>query len=162
MGFESELAGGLARTLSGVPDRHIQQAMRTPLRRPVLEALFWGLPRVLADTRADEITTHVRCHVTGRSDGQFDVYSIEYTDGRWQTARGGASGATGTEPELTVTIDAAELVLIALQKSSPLQAYLSGRLRASGNPIIAARLTMFIRGFGAPDRRTQDDDPGPT
>jgi SCP-2 sterol transfer family len=53
------------------------------------------------------------------------------------------------DPELTITVDGAELLLLATRRSSPLQAYLSGNLRASGNPMLAARLTMLFGGRGS-------------
>jgi hypothetical protein len=141
--LQGELSGVLSRLLAAVPGRPVRELMRTPLRRPVLEAVFWGLPRALNGTRAHEVTTAVRCHVTGRADGGFDAYMLEFTDGGWAARR----GSTGAEPELTITVDGAELVLLACRSSSPLEAYLGGRLRASGNPMLAARLTMIMRSF---------------
>ncbi|HLJ02546.1 MAG TPA: SCP2 sterol-binding domain-containing protein [Solirubrobacteraceae bacterium] len=148
--LQSELTGGLARMLASMPDRPVRELMRTPLRRPVLETVFWALPRALNGTRAHEVTTAVRCHVTGRPDGGIEIYLLEYADGRW-SARQGSKGA---EPELTITVDGAELLLLACRSSSPVEAYLAGKLRASGNPMLAARLTMLLRSFpprdGAP------------
>lgn len=145
--LQDEMAAGLVRAVGTVPEQRLQQLMRTPLRRVVLDGLFWGLPRALDGTRAGEVTTSVRCHVTGRPDGTFDIYSLRFSDGAWHTER----GANGAEPELTVTVDGAQLLELALKRSSPLQAYLSGRLRASGDPRVAARLTLLFRGTPAPD-----------
>jgi hypothetical protein len=137
-----ELTVRLGRLVGEVPEPRLRQAMRTPLRRPVLETVFWGLPRALDSTRASEVTTLIRCHVTGRGDGNFDAYWLEFVDGRWRSGR----GAPPVEPELTITVDGAELLLLATGRSSPLQAYLSGNLRARGNPMLAARLTMLFGG----------------
>ncbi len=139
---QDELTSRLGRLVGDVPEPRLRQAMRTPLRRPVLEAVFWGLPRVMDGTRASEVTSLIRCHVTGRTDGTFDAYWLEFVDGRWTSGR----GAPEVEPELTITIDAAELLLLATGRSSPLQAYMAGNLRASGNPMLAARLTMLFGG----------------
>jgi alkyl sulfatase BDS1-like metallo-beta-lactamase superfamily hydrolase len=139
--FQAELSGGLGRILASVPNGPVRELMRTPMRRPILETIFWTLPRALNGTRAHEVTTAVRCHVTGRPDGGIEVYLLEYSDGRW-SARQGSQGA---DPELTITVDGAELVLLACRSSNPLEAYLSGKLRASGNPMLAARLTMLMR-----------------
>lgn len=144
--LQDELAGRLGRLVGDIPEPRLRQAMRTPLRRPVLDAVFWGLPRVLGATRAHEVTSLIRCHVTGRTDGAFDAYWLQHSDGRWSSGR----GAPATEPELTITIDAAELLLLATRRSSPLQAYLAGNLRASGNPMLAARLTMLFRAQPGP------------
>jgi hypothetical protein len=140
--LQSGLASGLARTVGNVPEQRLEQAMRTPLRRVVLDALFRGVPRVLDGTRAGEVTSTVRCHVTGRPDGGFDVYWLEVEQGSWRARRGtpASDGGAVAEPELTITVDGTELVRLACRSSSPIQAYLSGKLRASGNPIVAARL----------------------
>jgi hypothetical protein len=139
--LQDELTTRLGRLVGEVPEPRLRQVMRTPLRRPVLETVFWGLPRVLGATRASEVTTLIRCHVTGRPDGSFDTYWLQFTEGQWTSGR----GAPGVEPELTITIDAAELLLLASGRSNFLQAYLAGNLRASGNPMLAARLTMLFR-----------------
>jgi hypothetical protein len=107
----------------------------------VLDAVVWGLPHVLSNTRAGEVTSLICCSVTGRPDGGFDAYWLEFSGGCWSSQRGAPSVA----PELTITVDAAELVLLACRRSNPLQAYLAGNLRASGNPMLAARLTMLFR-----------------
>ena len=136
-----ELTARLGRLTGQIPEARLRQAMRTPLRRPVLDAVFWGLPRALSGTRADEVTSLIRCHVTGRPDGSYDAYWLEHVDGEWCSGR----GAPRREPELTITVDAAELLRLATGRSSPLAAYLAGNLRASGNPMLAARLTMLFR-----------------
>lgn len=143
--LQDEVASRLGGLLGEVPEPRLRQAMRTPLRRPVLETVFWGLPRVMDSTRAGEVTSLIRCHVTGRPDGNFDAFWLEHVDGRWTSGR----GAPRVEPELTITVDGAELLLLATRRSSPLQAYLAGNLRASGNPILAARLTMLFGGRGS-------------
>ncbi len=142
-GVQNELTSGLTRTLGSIPEHRLQQAMRTPLRRPVLETIFWGLPRALGRTRLGEVTSSIRCHVTGRADGGFDVYWVTFQEGRWTASR----SSLDKQPDLTVTVDGAELVRLACGKSTPLQAYLAGRLRASGNPVVAARLSKLFGGF---------------
>ena len=138
--LQDEVASRLGRLVGEIPEPRLRQAMRTPLRRPVLEAVFWGLPRAMDATRAGDVTSLIRCHITGRSDGNFDAYWLQCLDGRWCSGR----GAPAAEPELTITVDAAELLLLATGRSTPLQAYLAGNLRASGNPMLAARLTMLF------------------
>jgi SCP-2 sterol transfer family protein len=144
--LQDELTTRLGRLVGEVPEPRLRQVMRTPLRRPVLDTVFWGLPRVLAGTRASEVTTLIGCHITGRPDGNFDAYWLEFTDGRWTSGR----GAPAVEPKLTITVDAAELLLLASGRSNFLQAYLAGNLRAGGNPMLAARLTMLFRGPPSP------------
>jgi len=81
--LQAELSTGVTRLLAAIPGRPVRELMRTPLRRPVLEAVFWALPQALNGTRAHEVTRAVRCHVTGRPDGGFDTYMLEFADQRW-------------------------------------------------------------------------------
>ncbi len=139
-----ELDPAVMRLLTSVPEERVEQLMRTPLRRIVLDGVFWGLPRWLNDTRAGEVASTIRCHVTGRPDGTFDMYWLEFGDGAWRSGR----GTLEVEPELTITVDGAQLLELALRRSTPVQAFLSGRLRASGDPLLAARLTNLFRSSG--------------
>jgi hypothetical protein len=127
----------------------MRQAMGGPLRRVVLDALFRSVPRALADTRADEVTTLVRCHITGRDDGGYDVYWVEYAGGRWRTRRGGTGDAEATggarRPELTVTVDGVELVRLATGRTNAFGAFLSGKLRATGDPAVATRVMALLQ-----------------
>jgi hypothetical protein len=140
-GAASELARGLA----GVPDRRIEQLMATPLRRVVLDALFWGAPQVLDRTPTADVVSSLRCHV-GAADGSYDVYWLEFSAGAWHSGRGTPPGPC----QITLTVQDAELLRLACGRSSPVQAFLAGKLRASGNPVLAARLTALARALLGP------------
>lgn len=133
------LGGELSRALDGVSDRRIEQLLATPARRVLLDAMFWGAPAVLERTAAGEVASSLRCQVTGATDGGYDVYWLEYTASGWRSGRGDQP----TPPELTLTVDDAELLRLACGRSSVVQAFLAGKLRASGNPMLAARLAAL-------------------
>jgi hypothetical protein len=140
------VAGEMARGLAGLPDRRIEQLMGTPLRRVVLDALFWGAPQVLDRTPTADVVSSLRCDVTGAADGGYDVYWLEFSAGAWQSGR----GTPPSPAQITLTVEDAELLRLACGRSSPVQAFLAGKLRASGNPVLAARLTALARALLGP------------
>jgi hypothetical protein len=158
---QGELGRALARTAGFVPESRMRQVMLSPLRRVVLDALFGAVPGALTGTRAEEVATLARCHVTGRNDGGYDIYWLEYAGGRWRTRRGGAGDAESTDgarrPELTVTVDGIELLRLATGRTNAFASFLSGKLRATGDPAVAARLMALLR--GAPARRVAPREP---
>jgi alkyl sulfatase BDS1-like metallo-beta-lactamase superfamily hydrolase len=142
----NEAGGSALRVLRGVPDDRLEQVMATPLRRVVLDTVFWGLPRALDGTPAGEIVSTVRWHVTGPGDGRLDVYWLELANGQWRSRR----GAGDTVPELTLTVDSVELLRLATGRSALVPSYLSGKLRASGNPLLITRVAALARTILAP------------
>jgi hypothetical protein len=136
-----EIGGGVSRAIASVPDHHLETLMRSPARRPVLDGVFWGAPAVLDRTPAGALASSLRVHVTGAGLGDYDVYWLRFSNGSWRSGR----GEPRADPELTIIVDGAELLRIGVGRSTPLQALLSGRLRASGSPLLAARLLSFAR-----------------
>jgi len=95
----------------------------------VLDALFWRLGRELDRKRANGLTSTVLCRIAGSADGEHDVYRLTFVDGRCQVKR----GADGPTPELTITLDDAELVRLATGRSTVMQGFLNGRIKIGGN-----------------------------
>jgi predicted lipid carrier protein YhbT len=144
-----QLADGVSRVLRGVPDDRLEQAMRTPLRRVVLDAIFWQMPQHLDRRGASAVDATVRWSVTGRGDGGADVYDLVIADGRARISRSGRH-----QPRLTITLGAAELVRLVSGGLDPMQAYFKRRIQLSGDIMLAAKLTGLFR---IPKRR----DAGP-
>lgn len=144
----------LGRPFELIPEPVLRSTLRSPLRRPVLDSAFRILPSLLGAPSARGLSASLQrlgaCahfHLTGRPDGSFDVYRLEAAEGRWRTSR----IAPGTErADVTLTLDAADLLLIVTGRTHPLQALLAGRLRVSGNPLLAARLATLLRDLPGP------------
>lgn len=140
-----QLADRLARLVRGVPDERLEQVLRTPVRRIVLDAIFWQMPQQLDRRGATGVDATVRWVLTGRGDGGFDVYDLVISEGRGRISRSGRH-----VPRLTITLGAAELVRLASGGLDPMQAYFKRRLQLSGDIILAAKLTGLFR---TPKRR---------
>jgi putative sterol carrier protein len=152
----AQLADGITRLVRDAPADRIEQLMRSPARRPILDGIFWQMPKQINPKRAAGVTTSVRWCITGRSDGATDIYKLQIEDGHASTGR-----AEGGEPHrLTITLDGAEFVRIATGNSDPMEAYFKGRVLLAGDIMFAASLgSMFkIPGTG---NGSGEEKPGP-
>ncbi len=136
-----QAAGRVAHALRTAPPERVDQLMRSPARRVILEAIFWQMPRHLDDRLAAGADAAVRWHITGRPDGGEDVFQLEVKDERCRVIRGEGE----REPRLSVTVDGAEFLRIATGSSDPMRAYFSGQLRLTGDIMAAARLVSMFR-----------------
>jgi hypothetical protein len=149
------VADRLAKIVRDTPNERLDWLMRTPVRRVVLEAIFWQLPLHLDRRLAVGVNSSVRWRITGRGDGQADVYDLVIADGRCRVLREGE----GLAPRLTITVDAAEFLRIAAGSSSPVNAYFNGKLSLRGDLMQAARLTRLFR-IPSPPGRPPGRPPG--
>ena len=137
----AQVADGFVRAVRNSPSERLDRLMHTPVRRVVLEAIFWQMPRYLDRKPAARINTSIRWHITGRSDGNTDVYHLVLADGRCRVIR----GSEGPDPLVTITLEAAEFLRLAAGSSDPLQAYFSGRVKLAGNIMVEAKMTSLFR-----------------
>jgi putative sterol carrier protein len=137
----AEAAERAARIIRGASHEQLEQLMRSPLRRIVLEAIFWQMPRRIDKRKAAGTSASVRWEITGRRNDRADLYQLELDDGRCQVIRGGS----GPDPQVTITLDGAEFLLIATGGSDPMSAYFSGRVVVAGDIMAAAKLgSVFV------------------
>jgi putative sterol carrier protein len=152
----TQLADGITRVVRDTPPERIEQLMRSPARRPILDGIFWQMPKQINSERAAGVRTSIRWCITGRSDGVTDIYKLEIDDGRASAGR-----ETGdATPRLTITVDGSEFVRIATGNSEPMEAYFKGRVLLAGDIMFAATLgSMFkIPGSG---NGSGEDNPRP-
>ena len=131
----------VAQWIRALPPARLEWLMRSPARRLVLGGIFWQMPRHLDRRRAAAVTAAIRWQITGRADGGQDTFDVVLTDGRARVKRGGGAEV----PRLTITIDGAEFLRVAVGSSNPVNAYLNGKLALRGDVMQAARLTMLFR-----------------
>jgi putative sterol carrier protein len=137
----AELADGLASVVRGAPDERLEQLMRSPARRVILDGIFWQMPRQLDRERAAGMRSSIRWRITGRPDGRADTYELEIEDGRCKAIR----EPTGTAPRVTITVEGVDFLRLATGSSDPMRAYLSGRIALSGDIMAAAKLMSLFR-----------------
>ncbi|MGH2910233.1 MAG: SCP2 sterol-binding domain-containing protein [Solirubrobacteraceae bacterium] len=155
----AHLQGGFERLVRESPPERLEQLMRSPARRPVLDGIFWQMPKQVDPTAAGAQTTAIKWVVTGRPDGGSDVYQLVIENGQARTDRGET-----VEARLTVTLDGVEFLKLASGNSDPMQAYFTGRIQLSGDIMVAAKLAQMFRMPGAPDPGSgngQGTGPGP-
>jgi putative sterol carrier protein len=137
-----QLAEGFASAVRKAPKERLEQLMRSPARRVILGAIFWQMPRHVDSQRAKGLTSTIRWKITGRPDGEADIYQLEFVDGDCRVVR----GADGAEPaRLTITVDGAEFVRLATGNSDPMQAYFRGRVTLAGDVMMAAKASSLFR-----------------
>ncbi len=147
-----QLAEGFARVVRDAPEPRLEQLMRTPARRVILDGIFWQIPQQFDHERAAGIAATVCWQITGRSDGETDSYRLEIADGRCRVVR----GAAGKEPEVTITVDGAEFLQLVAGNSDPMQAYFKGRIAIAGDVMLAAKLISLFR---MPVAKSKGEDP---
>lgn len=107
----------------------------------MLGGIFSQMPRYLDRAGARDLDATVRWRITGRSDGEADVWELTIADGHGRVRR----GESGAEPIVTITTEAAEFVRIATGNLEPMSAYFRGRVQLAGDIMFAAKLQTLFR-----------------
>ena len=141
----AHLTTGFERLVRESPPQRLEQIMHSPARRPVLDGIFWQMPRQVDPAAAMGTRTEIRWVITGRADAGTDVYQLVVEDGQARTERGEIG-----DPQLTVTLDGVEFLRLASGNSDPMQAYLTGRIQLSGDIMVAAKMAQLFQMPGAP------------
>jgi putative sterol carrier protein len=147
------LAEGFGRVVRDVPEDRLEQVMRSPARRPVLDGIFWQMPKQLDAEQAVGVQTSIRWDITGRSDGAIDTYTLAVNDGKASTTR----GVNGEPARLTITMDGVEFLRLASGNLDPMQAYFKGRIQLAGDIMVAAKMASLFRMPGPPGGSAGDD-----
>jgi putative sterol carrier protein len=148
----AQLAEGFGRVVRDVPEQRLEQVMRSPARRPVLDGIFWRMPKQLDAEQAVGVKTSIRWEITGRSDGVVDTYTLALDDGKASTTR----GDDGEPARLTITMDGVEFLRLASGNLDPMQAYFKGRIQLAGDIMVAAKMAQLFKMPGAPGDGTSD------
>ncbi len=151
----AHLADGFGRMVRDVPPERLEQVMRSPARKPLLDGLFWQMPRQLDSKQAVGVKTTIRWDITGRSDGNVDSYVLAVDNGRALSTRGTA----GEPPQLTITMDGVEFLRLVSGNLDPMQAYFKGRIQLAGDIMMAAKLAQLFRMPGGGDETSPPRDP---
>jgi predicted lipid carrier protein YhbT len=137
----AQLADGFGRLVRDAPPERLEQLMHSPARRPLLDGVFWQMPKQLDTKQAGDLNTVIRWCITGRSGDGVDTYQLEVANGTARTSR----GTDGAEPKLTITMDGVEFLRLVSGNSEPMSAYFKGRIQMTGDIMIAAQLAQMFR-----------------
>jgi putative sterol carrier protein len=139
------MADGFGRLVRDAPPERLEQVMRSPARKPILDGIFWQMPKQLDVSEASGLKTSIRWTITGRADGETDVYLLEVDNGRSHVIRGDAN----TDARLTITLDGVDFLRLISGNLDPMKAYFKGRIKLSGDIMVAAKLATLFRMPGA-------------
>jgi alkyl sulfatase BDS1-like metallo-beta-lactamase superfamily hydrolase len=142
----THLADGFGRMVRDSSPERLEQVMRSPARKPLLDGIFWQMPRQLDAEQAAGVTTAIRWDITGRSDGAVDTYLLELANGRARTTK---DTAAAEPPRLTITMDGVEFLRLVSGNLDPMQAYFKGRIQLAGDIMVAAKMAQMFRMPGA-------------
>jgi putative sterol carrier protein len=151
----AQLADGFTRLIRDAPPERVEQVMRSPARRPILDGIFWQMPRQVNLSEAADLKTSIRWSITGRTDGGIDTYQLELDNGRCWVDR----GARLQPPRLTITIDGVDFLRLVSGNLDPMKAYFKGQIKLTGDIMVAAKLATLFRIPGAPSANG-DEAPG--
>jgi alkyl sulfatase BDS1-like metallo-beta-lactamase superfamily hydrolase len=140
-GVPGQLAEGFARVVRDAPEQRIEQVMRTPARRVILDGIFWQIPQHFDRERAAGAKGTVCWRITGRADGETDTYRLQIADGRCQVVR----GRSELESQVTITVEGTEFLQIVTGNTDPMQAYFKGRIAITGDIMLAAQLISLFK-----------------
>ncbi|HYZ80499.1 MAG TPA: SCP2 sterol-binding domain-containing protein [Solirubrobacteraceae bacterium] len=137
----AQIADGLGRLVRDATPERLDQVMKSPARRPLLDGIFWSMPKQLDTKAAANIKTTVRWNITGRADEGVDTYLLEIDKGMARTNR----GSEGPDPKLTITMDGVEFLRLISGNSDPMSAYFKGRIQLAGDIMVAAQLAQIFK-----------------
>lgn len=140
MGASTQLADGIVRVFGDPTAQRLHWVTRTPLRRPVIELIFWQIPKHLDCERAADVEGSIRWHINAGA-GHVYTYDLVLEHGSCRVRR----GLSESEPKVTVTVDDDEFLRLVTGNSDPMQAYFKRRLTMSGDIMFAAKLLSLFR-----------------
>jgi hypothetical protein len=149
---KTRLADGFARMVGSASSDRLERLMRSPARRPLLDAIFWQMPGQVDREHAGQVDdAMVRWQITEGPNGRVDVYELALSDGRARARR----GESDREARLTISADGPEFLRLVTGNSDPMRSYFSGKVRLGGDVMFAAKLqTLFRIPTGRRERAT--------
>ncbi len=114
--------------------------MRAPRRRrALLRLVFAAMPRALRPRALERERVVIEWRVTGRPDGRQDVRQLVIEEGAARLFEG-----EEREPDLRLTIDGVDFLLLATGNESGATLFVRGRVDVDGDPWLAMRLPRLF------------------
>ena len=109
-------------------------------RELILAEVFQRMPEHFDPNRAAGVSAVVEWRILERDDGGHDAFHLIIADGRCRLAHGPAE-----RPAVTYEIAPVDFIRLVTGNASGPKLFLFGRLRISGNLLLAARMQTFFR-----------------
>ncbi|WP_374198045.1 SCP2 sterol-binding domain-containing protein [Micromonospora sp. PLK6-60] len=123
----SEDRAAFARWVQQASDDELKELLAQS-RADVLTALVEGMPDVFRADRAGTLDVVVHWRVTGRPDGDADVFELRIAEGRCVVVP-----PETPAPQLVLTLDPVNFVKMTTGNANARMLFLRGRLRARGD-----------------------------
>lgn len=125
--------------LKDTPESELKSAMRGGKRAPILDAIFFKMPKLFRPERAGQTSAVIHWNLTGRADGGVDTYQIAIANGACAV-----SSIFDQEARLAVTLGGVEFLKLISGRANPALMFMTGKLRAKGDLGLATSvITLF-------------------
>ena len=129
--------------------------MRSPIRYPLLGAIFSQIPRHFDRDAGAGVDAIIRFVITGRADGRADIWDVVIEDGACRVQR--PAQIEAFSPRVTITTGGAEFVRLATGTLDPMKAYFKGQIKLGGDIFFAAKMqSLFRTPQGGAARRVEE------
>lgn len=139
--LENEVLTRLARLVRNAPEQRLDQLMRTPARHVIIGGIFRQLRQQLDPNLPAGVDASIQLRVTTPRLPSADTYNLVIAERRSRVIRG--DGAPS--PLITVTVDGTEFLRLAAGGSNPMRSYFAGKLKLTGDVMLAIRLIGQLR-----------------
>ncbi len=121
------------------PEELRRLTMKSPARKLITAQIFAGMAREFDAERGADLDAVVRWEV-GAVGEKPDVWDLVIRDGRCRAVR-----ASSEEPRTVVGLDHQTLLELAVGLANAPSAYIAGRLRMTGDVMLAQRMSALFR-----------------
>src|ERR687892_1724569 len=121
--------------IASTPTEQLAEGMRGELRGPILDEVFGRMEEHLKGEQARGVDAVVLWRITGRPDGEADLYQVVIRDGRCEVTKEATA-----EPRVTLTIEAADFLKLVTGNVAGPELFMAGKLRLEGDLGFAATL----------------------
>lgn len=136
----TRLAADQFARIARADEARLAHLMTGRLRRPLLDLVFWQMPRQLDRAKAAGVDESIEWRITGGPRGA-DVYRLAIRDGRCRARR----GEDEQPATVTIELDGADFMRLVTGSTTGPELYMRGRLRGDGDLSKALRLNQLFR-----------------
>jgi putative sterol carrier protein len=138
--FSSVDPDQFANLLTQVTDEQIEEGMRGPMRKQILDEIFNRMSERFESQKAGATDAVVHFNITDRSDGGTDSYEVVIKDGKLEV-----SDNPSQDPRVTLTMGPVPFMrLVSGSESGPVL-FMSGKLKIEGDLMFASQMTTLFK-----------------
>ncbi|MCU1536151.1 MAG: Sterol-binding domain protein [Humibacillus sp.] len=119
--------------------RELETLMTGPAGGPIIGSVFSRMPQIFVPERAAGATATSHWSITGLPGGGTDDWTVRVADGQCTVGRGLEGDAT-----VGLTLGPVEFVKLITRTGNPMMMVVTGRLKATGDVALAARLGSWF------------------